>query len=175
MLPESAPSEPEAYAAEVGWLLPSLLPDERIIRVATISSGIYWKGITMMVLALFTLVFAFRLAVYFLIIGFVMLLIGFATKYSLYLAATNRRIIVRSGVFNQDTVELSYPKIESVELAWSPMGRILGYATIFITGTGRTRFGVPFIDNPLSWRDDLMQQLMEKENMQTYPASGAGV
>lgn len=52
------------------------------------------------------------------------------------LVITNRRVIQKFGILSISTEELKNAKIESVEIKQSVAGRILGYASIYFSGTG---------------------------------------
>ena len=52
---------------------------------------------------------------------------------------TNKRIICKTGIFSRRTLEMNLNKIESVNIDQSIFGRMLGYGTITIIGTGGTK------------------------------------
>jgi hypothetical protein len=138
-----------------------LLDGEEIIRVATIHPGIYWKGIAVLILALILLVFAFNLGVLMLIVSAIMLVVAHLTKHFLLLALTNKRVLIRYGVIKLDVIQIHHRKIESVELAWTIMGQLMGYASVMITGTGSRVSIVPFIANAPQFRKELENILVK--------------
>lgn len=73
-------------------------------------------------------------------------------KYTDEFAITNKRVIIKTGLFSRKTVEMNHSKIESVNVDQSILGRILGYGTISIVGTGGTRESFPKISKPLQFR-----------------------
>ena len=73
-------------------------------------------------------------------------------RYADEFAVTNKRVIVKTGLISRRTLEMNLSKIESVNVDQSIMGRILGYGTITIIGTGGTRESFPKIANPLLFR-----------------------
>ena len=54
-------------------------------------------------------------------------------------AITNKRVIVKQGLISRQTLELNLQRVESVSVDQSILGRILGYGTITIIGTGGNR------------------------------------
>mgnify|MGYP001553666968 FL=1 len=52
---------------------------------------------------------------------------------------TNKRVIIKTGLFSRYTFEMNLNKIESVNVDQSIFGRMLGYGTITIIGTGGTK------------------------------------
>lgn len=65
---------------------------------------------------------------------------------------TNKRIIMKSGLISRRTLEMNLSKIESVNVEQGILGRILGFGTIWIIGTGGTREAFPKIKRPLEFR-----------------------
>jgi len=67
-------------------------------------------------------------------------------------AITNKRVIIKTGLISRKTFEMNHSKIESVNVDQSILGRILGYGTISIVGSGGTKEVFPKIKNPLRFR-----------------------
>lgn len=73
-------------------------------------------------------------------------------KYTDEFAITNRRVIIKTGLISRNTFEMNLSKIESVNVDQGVIGRILGYGTIRIVGSGGTKETFPNILNPLDFR-----------------------
>jgi uncharacterized membrane protein YdbT with pleckstrin-like domain len=73
-------------------------------------------------------------------------------RYSDEFAITNKRVIIKTGLFSRKTLEMNLGKIESVNVDQGILGRILGYGTITIIGTGGTRESFRDIRQPLAFR-----------------------
>ena len=67
-------------------------------------------------------------------------------------AVTNRRVIIKVGLISRRTVELKLEKIESIGVDQTIMGRIFGYGTITVKGTGGTSEPFSGIARPLAFR-----------------------
>jgi uncharacterized membrane protein YdbT with pleckstrin-like domain len=67
-------------------------------------------------------------------------------------AITNKRVIIKTGLIRIRTIELNLTKIESVNVVQSVLGRILGFGSIQIVGTGGTKEIFPNITKPLKFR-----------------------
>jgi uncharacterized membrane protein YdbT with pleckstrin-like domain len=65
---------------------------------------------------------------------------------------TNKRLIIKTGILSRRTLELNLSKIESVNVNQSILGRILGYGSIGVIGTGGTKGYFVSIKNPLEFR-----------------------
>lgn len=79
------------------------------------------------------------------------------------LALTNKRIIAKFGFIRRSTIELRLEKVESININQSLLGRLLGYGTIVIKGTGGTGTPIPSIQKPLEFRRVVNNFLEEKE------------
>ena len=73
------------------------------------------------------------------------------SKYSEF-GITNKRLIIKTGILSGRTLELNLSKIESVNVNQSLLGRILGYGSIGVIGTGGTKEYFVSIKNPLEFR-----------------------
>jgi len=67
-------------------------------------------------------------------------------------AITNRRVIMKVGLIARRTLEMNLSKIESVNVDQSIGGRILGYGSITIIGTGGTEETFHGIASPMEFR-----------------------
>ena len=75
-------------------------------------------------------------------------------------AITNKRVIVKIGWLSRRTLEMSLLKIETVGVDQTIFGRIFGFGTIKIIGTGGTHEVFPFIRNPLEFRKKFQEVSM---------------
>ena len=73
-------------------------------------------------------------------------------KYTDEFAITNKRVIIKTGLISRKTFEMNHTKIESINVDQSILGRILGYGTIGIVGSGGTKEVFPNIQNPIAFR-----------------------
>ena len=74
-------------------------------------------------------------------------------------AVTNKRVIVKVGLFYRDTLELVLAKVETIGVEQTILGRILNYGTIIVTGTGGTKEPFKDIAKPLEFRQHVQSQL----------------
>src|SRR5260221_134503 len=72
-------------------------------------------------------------------------------------AITNRRVIIKVGFISRKTLEMNLSKIESVNVDQGIWGRMLGYGTITIIGTGGTKETFGNISGPLEFRRQFQQ------------------
>lgn len=70
---------------------------------------------------------------------------------------TNKRIVMKQGLFSRKTLEMNLNKIETVNVDQSVMGRLLGYGCITIIGTGGTREEFHSLANPIEFRKNFQE------------------
>jgi uncharacterized membrane protein YdbT with pleckstrin-like domain len=109
--------------------------------LATLAHPLRWVGVGCLVLA----------AIFF---G-----IGLLRRGATEMAVTNKRVIVKSGLANRRTIELLLPRIESIAVEEPAMGRLLGYGTVIVRGTGGTPEVFPQIARPLEFREQVQRQI----------------
>ena len=80
-------------------------------------------------------------------------------KFTDEFVVTNRRIIIKKGLFNIYTLEMNLARMETVNVHQSIFGRIFGYGDITIIGTGGTRETFHCISQPLEFRRSFMEQI----------------
>lgn len=70
---------------------------------------------------------------------------------------TSRRIVIKKGVFAYETLEMNLNRVETVHVVQGIWGRILGYGSITIIGTGGTRETFDLIKQPLAFRRNFQE------------------
>ena len=85
--------------------------------------------------------------------------IGFVRRGATEMAVTNKRVIVKSGIVDRRTIELLLPRIESIAVEEPVLGRVLGYGTVIVRGTGGTPEVFPQIARPLQFREQVQRQI----------------
>ena len=85
------------------------------------------------------------------------LLVALIYKWTTEMAVTSKRIIAKQGLIRRKTTELNHSKVESFAVDQSILGRILGYGTVTIQGTGGVQTPIKGIDDPLTFRKEAMQ------------------
>jgi uncharacterized membrane protein YdbT with pleckstrin-like domain len=78
--------------------------------------------------------------------------------YTSEFVITNKRLMIKTGFISRNTFEMNHSKIESINVVQSILGRILGYGTIIIMGTGSTREPFAAIRDPLMFRRKFLEQ-----------------
>lgn len=73
-------------------------------------------------------------------------------RWSDEFVVTNKRIIIKTGIISRRTFEMNLNKIETVNVDQSILGRMFGFGTITVIGTGGTREDFPDIAKPTEFR-----------------------
>jgi uncharacterized membrane protein YdbT with pleckstrin-like domain len=73
----------------------------------------------------------------------------FISMWTTERALTNRRLVIKRGLIRRQTEEMSFNRIEEVNLNQSILQRILGSGDIRVTGTGSGEVTMRNIDDPL--------------------------
>jgi len=71
-------------------------------------------------------------------------------------AVTDRRVIYKRGFITRHTAEMNMDKVESVSVEQSVLGRILGYGTIHVLGTGQGIEHLHRIADPIALRNAII-------------------
>jgi len=71
-------------------------------------------------------------------------------------SVTDRRVIYKRGFINRHTAEMNMDKVESVDVDQSMFGRLLGYGTIHVLGTGQGIEHLHRIAHPIELRNAII-------------------
>jgi uncharacterized membrane protein YdbT with pleckstrin-like domain len=85
--------------------------------------------------------------------------VGLIRRNATEMSLTNKRVIVKTGLASRRTIELLLSRIESIAVEEPAMGRMLGYGTVIIRGTGGTPEVFEKIAHPLAFREQVQNQI----------------
>jgi uncharacterized membrane protein YdbT with pleckstrin-like domain len=91
--------------------------------------------------------------------GLVAILMGMVRQNATEMAVTNRRVVIKTGLTSRKTIEMLLNKVESIEVSETTFGRMLGYGTIVVIGTGGTPEPFHKVAHPLEFRSQVQQQI----------------
>ncbi len=90
-------------------------------------------------------------------------------------AVTDKRVLVKVGLMKRDSLETLLSKVEAIGVDQTLLGRMLGFGTITIVGTGGTRETFERIAAPLEFRRQVQAQIVANEDRRgTAPTVAAG-
>jgi uncharacterized membrane protein YdbT with pleckstrin-like domain len=94
-----------------------------------------------------------------LVVALVVVAVGMFKRTAVEMAVTNRRVIIKTGLASRRSLEIMLAKVESIGVEESGMGRILGFGTLTIHGTGGTPEPFSRIAHPSEFRREVQQQI----------------
>ncbi len=94
-----------------------------------------------------------------LVFGVVAILMGMVRRNATEMAVTNRRVVIKTGLVSRKTIEMLLNRVESSVVSESVFGRMLGYGTIVVIGTGGTPEPFHKVAHPLEFRSQVQQQI----------------
>ncbi len=137
------------FRTRLHWLLflgPALLTIIVLFPIAWFLASGTWRSYAWMPLGL----------------GLLVMLAAFIKRQSSDFAVTNKRIMMKVGVFHMRSIELLLSKVETIAVDQSLPGRMFGYGSIVVTGSGGTREMFSHIQAPLEFRR-AMQSVADKQ------------
>jgi uncharacterized membrane protein YdbT with pleckstrin-like domain len=78
------------------------------------------------------------------------------------IALTDRRLILKRGLFTRHTDELELSSVEAVNLDQSFWGRLFGFGRLSVHGTGDDAWLSPMIAAPLNFRRQIETALANR-------------
>jgi uncharacterized membrane protein YdbT with pleckstrin-like domain len=75
------------------------------------------------------------------------------------IAVTNRRVIIKTGMADRRSLEIMLPKVESIGIDEPFWGRVFGYGSVVIHGTGGTPDPFRKIAHPSEFRKHVQEQI----------------
>jgi uncharacterized membrane protein YdbT with pleckstrin-like domain len=95
----------------------------------------------------------------FFLVGILLGVSRFIAYKSSEFAVTNKRVLIKVGFIRRHSLELLLQKVEGIGVDQGIVGRIFGYGTIIVTGTGGTKEPFKNIENPLEFRKQVQQSI----------------
>jgi uncharacterized membrane protein YdbT with pleckstrin-like domain len=92
-----------------------------------------------------------------------LVLLGILTRKATEMAVTNKRVVIKSGLLSRRTFELLLSKVESIGVEEGMLGRMLGYGSVVVRGTGGTPEPFKNVARPLEFRRQVQQRVEERE------------
>jgi uncharacterized membrane protein YdbT with pleckstrin-like domain len=86
------------------------------------------------------------------LLGLLSLLRAAIDRWTTEIAVTNQGVILKRGLIRRDTIEMNMPKVESVDVRQSILGRLLNYGTVIVRGTGGSLNPLAYVSAPLPLR-----------------------
>lgn len=111
-----------------------------------------WRGYN--IVGLFILVFN----------GLLPLLGAVVNVTSSEFGVSTKRVLMKTGFISRHSLETLLSKVESISVYQGLLGRLLGYGSIIISGTGGSKEFFSGIRAPLEFRRQVQQQIVSTES-----------
>lgn len=86
---------------------------------------------------------------------------------------TSKRVLTKSGFVSRKCNEILFTKVEAIDVNQNVLGRIAGYGTIVITGTGGTKNPISTIPEPFVFRKKLQEHVSASQSRPLQEAIAA--
>lgn len=150
----------------MSYVKSALQPDEQIVIIGKLHWIIYGRAIFFLVLGVVLLWLERTLFNNVLLIQVTAALFGalfllsflhaWFIRWITEFAVTDRRVIYKRGFITRHTAEMNMEKVESVDVDQSVLGRIFGYGTIHVLGTGQGIEHLHRIAHPIELRNAII-------------------
>lgn len=94
-----------------------------------------------------------------LILAFIFMIVVLLAYRTARFTLTDRRVIKEAGILTTRTKEIFLSKVESVSVVTPLLGRLFGYGTVVITGSGGAAESFRWIENPQEIRNRIQQEI----------------
>ncbi len=84
---------------------------------------------------------------------------GIAKRNATEMAVTNRRVLIKTGMGSRRTLDLMLSRVESIGVEETFAGRMLGFGSVVVRGTGGTPESFVMIANPQEFRRSVQEQI----------------
>jgi uncharacterized membrane protein YdbT with pleckstrin-like domain len=148
----------------VSYVNSVLQPGETIRAIGKLHWIIFVRAFVLLAVGVAILIYAQNLSLQasrlVQLIGWLVLLLAalfflhaWSIRWITELAITNRRVIYKRGFLRRHTVEMNMDKIETVDVDQSILGRLLGFGTIRVRGTGQGIENLDRVAAPIALRN----------------------
>jgi uncharacterized membrane protein YdbT with pleckstrin-like domain len=128
-------------------------PGERVVYRARVHGSVYLPGAFLVLWG--GVPNDPRLAGWFVIFGVILLIYALILRRMTGLTVTDRRVIARTSLVFGAVTEMDRGDVQGVEIRRNFLGRLLGFGTIVVRGTGRALGPVKTIADAAAVRDHL--------------------
>ncbi|HUB12681.1 MAG TPA: PH domain-containing protein [Acetobacteraceae bacterium] len=145
-----------------------LQPEEHVLAIGRLHWSIYLRSFLILLLAAAVAIGAFWVpdqqwqhiawlaAAGLVVLGLLVFLGESIRRHATEIVVTDKRVIYKRGILSRYTVEMHMSKIETVDVMQGILGRLLGYGTVEIRGTGSGIEPLRHIGHPLQIRNAII-------------------
>ena len=142
----------------MGYIEANLLPDETVVLRARLHWLIFGKATLVVALGMILLAVEPTVGTLVVLVGLVMSLPAWIAYKTSEFGVTTKRVIVKVGLVQRQTLELLLRQVEAISVDQSIMGRMFNYGSVTLSGTGGVRGVFHNIAEPLEFRRKIQSQ-----------------
>lgn len=151
-----------------------LLAGEKVVYKAYVHWIVYGAAIGILVFAVVMLIAgAGRVGLAGMLLAGLVGLVAFVQAVGSDFVVTNKRVLIKVGLLYRRSVEILLTKVEGIGVEQHLGGRILGYGTIVVSGTGGTQERFANIAAPFEFRKRVQEQAALAQESGTARLEGA--
>jgi uncharacterized membrane protein YdbT with pleckstrin-like domain len=137
----------------MSYIEQTLMPGENVVSEATLHWAMFIAPALVTLFGL--LVYAGDGGSIVIILGLIWLGWRYLVYQSTELAVTNRRVLAKSGILRRHCIDVQNNKVEGLTYNQGIIGRIFGYGSIFVRGTGIGMVPIPYVAAPEAFKRDV--------------------
>jgi len=143
----------------MGYVEESLMPGETVVYRTKLHWTVYSGAVALGLIALISIVAGVAaVGAFFLALALLAAVVASVAVSSSEFAVTNKRVLIKVGWLNRRSLEILLSKVEGIGVEQCLSGKIMGYGTIVVTGTGGTHERFKNIAAPLEFRKRTHEQ-----------------
>jgi uncharacterized membrane protein YdbT with pleckstrin-like domain len=142
----------------MGYIDANLLPEETVVHRANLHWLIFGKAMAVAALGVVLLAVEPTVGMLVVVVGAVMFVPPLIAYKTSEFGVTSRRVIVKVGLVQRQTLELLLRQVEAISVDQSIMGRVFNYGSVTLSGTGGVRGVFHNIAAPLEFRRKIQSQ-----------------
>jgi uncharacterized membrane protein YdbT with pleckstrin-like domain len=157
-----------SYVAKV------LQPGEQVVHLVRLHWIMYLPAIIVLIIGLAVLaipstsdnrVIIYSISGVLLLIAALSAFRAWFKQFTTEIAVTDRRIIYKTGFISRHTAEMNMHRVETVAVEQGIIGRMLGYGTVHIRGTGAGIENLTMIADPLGLRSAITAPAADRADL----------
>lgn len=137
----------------------NLMKGETVVYRGKLTWLVYSLPIFLAVLGLFIMLASPGAGLVFLAFAGLVGLFVYISASNAEFVVTNKRVLLKVGWLNRRSVELLLTKIESITVEQSLRGKLFGFGTIVVSGTGGSQEPFKRIADPFEFRKQVQEQI----------------
>jgi uncharacterized membrane protein YdbT with pleckstrin-like domain len=146
----------------MGYVENNLMPREKILYTTKLHWIVYGLTLFWIFLAIFFIIGGKEIAsiaAFFFLIAAIMGVSAIINQASSEFGLTNKRVIMKTGFIRRNSIEVLLSKTEVIQVNQGILGRMLGYGSLIISGTGGMKDPFHKIKSPLEFRTNVLSQI----------------